>query len=160
MQHRIERWAGDEDVLWVSVRDAKKREGAVLKIEGMAAIPPSAAPVKTQKERTLMRLEGNLDKLSSLRDILRKDLDFVLWRQKLLQLATDRAADLEECGWDFRLIFGEEEYMDFGRGVLESYGEIQRQENEDVSMQMDSATAAEEGDWWCRGKKKCHRHAG
>jgi len=82
----------------------------------------------------------------------------VLWREKLLELATARANNIDECGWDQRLCFGDEEYAEFGTGVLESYEEQGTRREDGDAMQIDGA--AEGAEWWCKGKKKCDRHAG
>ncbi|OCH96450.1 hypothetical protein OBBRIDRAFT_3509 [Obba rivulosa] len=184
MQARIDAWAGDKHRLWESVKDAEKREGIVVRAVAIAAQvngitkaeDATAAPVvrphsdtpllevvkasKTRIERELARLYGQLEKIAQRRDQLKKNMDAVFWREKLLQLATARAEPLDECGWDQRLCFDDEECAEFGAGVLESY-EDQGQdakENGDA-MQVDDVTN-EDSDWWCRGKKKCGRHAG
>ena len=91
---------------------------------------------------------------------LKQEHDVISWRQKVLELAAARADRVDECGWDQRLIFDEEEYLEFGDGVLESYEERSPQLNgaAEESMQVDGACG--HGEWWCRGKKKCQRHAG
>ena len=108
-------------------------------------------------QRLSVNLEKLLDKISSRRDELRKELDVVLWREKLIELAAARAEQLDECGWDQRLCFGEEEYAEFGSSVLESYEEGEHSAGD--AMHVDGASA-EEVEWWCRGQKKCVRHAG
>jgi len=80
-----------------------------------------------------------------------------------VELATERSERVDDCAWDQRLCFGDEEYAEFGMEVLATYEE--NAEKEDVkdegddTMQVDH-TGGEEGEWWCRGKKKCERHAG
>jgi COMPASS component SPP1 len=87
-------------------------------------------------------------------------MDVVLWRKRLLELAAERADNVDQCGWDQRLCFGDEEWADFGAGVLESYEEnVRVGEDADDAMAVDGA-ADGEGAWWCVGKKKCERHAG
>ena len=83
-------------------------------------------------------------------------MEVVLWREKLLELATARATAAEQCGWDQRLCFGDEDYAEFGPGVLESYEDEEETKAGDA-MQVD---APEEQVWWCQGKKKCDRHSG
>ncbi|EMD41831.1 hypothetical protein CERSUDRAFT_110395 [Gelatoporia subvermispora B] len=184
MQARIDAWTGDKHRLWESVKDAEKREGIVVRAVAIAAPmngitkpedssePPAARPQsdlpvleavkasKTRIERELARLHDQLERLTWRRDQLKKNMEIVLWREKLVQLATARAEALDECGWDQRLCFGDEEYTEFGAGVLESYEEQGQdtKENGDA-MEVDGATN-EEGEWWCRGKRKCDRHLG
>jgi len=83
----------------------------------------------------------------------------VLWRARLVELATKRSEKVDECAWDHRLCFGEEEYADFGMDVLASYENSGVKGDEDDAMRVDNA-GGDEGEWWCRGKKKCERHAG
>jgi len=85
-------------------------------------------------------------------------VDLVLWRARLVELATERSEKVDECAWDQRLCFGEEEYTDFGMEVLATYEE--KEDESENAMQVDNPGGAEEGEWWCRGKKKCERHAG
>jgi len=61
---------------------------------------------------------------------------------------------VDECAWDQRVCFGEEEYNDFGMEVLATYEDNAEKEEGEDTMHV------EEGEWWCRGKKKCERHAG
>jgi len=184
MQARIDAWAGDKHRLWESVKDAEKREGIVVRavaiateVDGLTKSedtihasktrPQSDVPLlevvkasQSRIERELARLHRQLEKLAQRRDQLKKDMEVVLWREKLVQLATARAETLDECGWDQRLCFGDEECAEFGAGVLESYEEQGQDANENGdTMQVDGANN-EEGVWWCRGKKKCDRHAG
>jgi COMPASS component SPP1 len=80
----------------------------------------------------------------------------ILWRERLTELASERAEKLDICGWDQRLCFGDEEWADFGAGVLETYEE-KLESGESMSV---DAAAEGDGEWWCPGKKKCDRHAG
>ncbi|KAI0757039.1 hypothetical protein C8Q80DRAFT_1091269 [Daedaleopsis nitida] len=181
MQRRIDSWGGDQTVLWASVRDAKPREGVVVKVQvigsqngvAMEEKRPGVAfgnliqedheiqrPSKTQRERTITRLQTQLEKIAPKREALKRELDIILWRQKLLRLAAARAERVEECGWDHRLCFDDEECIDFGDGVLESYAATLGQPNGNSEDVMHVDGTPEDSDWWCRGKKKCHRHAG
>ncbi|KAI0651809.1 hypothetical protein C8Q79DRAFT_1005065 [Trametes meyenii] len=181
MQRKIEGWGGDQAVLWASVRDVKQREGVVVKVHVVKEEPngtlpseqrPPAPghlftetfevrqPTKTQRERAIARLQADLYKLAPKRETLKKELEVVLWRQKLLELATARAERVAECGWDQRLCFDDDEYAEYAIGVLESYEEDHgRASDVHDAMQVDS-TGVDDGAWWCRGKKKCQRHAG
>lgn len=176
MQARIHAWRGDKDSLWESVKEVRKREGVVILVRdatdngsnseanGHASPAFSTEPIlevvkpsRPKVEREKERLNGLLDKISHRRDELKKELDVVLWREKLIDLAAVRAEQLDECGWDQRLCFGEEEYAEFGASVLESYEEAEQSTGD--AMQVEGAQT-EEGEWWCRGQKKCARHAG
>lgn len=181
MQRRIQDWGGSKEVLWASIRDTKQREGVVVRVhvsggsngivadDKHAGRPVNSAtqelyevqrPAQTQRDRAIVRLQAELDKIAPKREELKQEQDVISWRQKVLQLAAARADRVDECGWDQRLIFDEEEYLEFGEGVLESYEERSPQPNGAVgdSMQVDGADG--HGEWWCQGKKKCQRHAG
>lgn len=172
MQLRMKVWTGDKALLWESVKHAEKREAVVIRCvssEGSATLvngnhSPRAfpsdtlqeivRPTKTKSQKEAQRLQALLDKVAGRRDEIKKDLEVVLWREKLLELATERAASVEQCGWDQRLCFGDEDYAEYGPGVLETYeDEVGKA---DDGMQVDGA----EETWWCVGKKKCDRHAG
>ncbi|KAI9063027.1 hypothetical protein FKP32DRAFT_1652056 [Trametes sanguinea] len=183
MQRRINGWGGDQEVLWASVREVKPREGVVVKVHAVKDEPNGAIkpeqktpgaggfnqlvtethevqrPTKTQHERAIARLQAELEKIAPKREALKKDLEIVMWRQKLLELAAARAERVEECGWDQRLCLDDDEYAEYGAGILESYeeGHVQASGDQDA-MQVDGGV--EDGVWWCRGKRKCQRHAG
>jgi COMPASS component SPP1 len=161
---RIDSWTkkgGKKEKLWGSVKDAEKREGVVVCVEendnevkvdldgGMNVKKTSTK--KGTVEREVEELNMQLDRM--LQELLKKEMEIIVWRERLIELATERSERLDQCSWDQRLCFGNEEWADFGAGVLESY------EEEGNSMQVDSTTEGE-GEWWCTGKKKCDRHAG
>ncbi|KAF7347794.1 hypothetical protein MVEN_01536900 [Mycena venus] len=167
---------GKKELLWDSVKDAQKREAVVIvygqevspKNEGADscmkengdAVPASVVTprVKQQSmgkvEREMASLNAVLDEIVTLREDLKDGMDIVLWRERLLELASDRAEQVGQCGWDQRLCFGDDEWAEFGAGVLESYEDGAKE----GGMQVDGAPDAEE--WWCVGKEKCDRHAG
>ncbi|KAK7694611.1 hypothetical protein QCA50_001797 [Cerrena zonata] len=168
MQYRIEAWGGDKEGLWEGVKKAEKREAVVIqcihsatngnvgtKSRGLVQqqVMPSAKP---RMERQLVRLTARLEKIARQRDEIRKDMEIVLWRSRLFELAAARADEVNECGWDQRLCFDHDEYAEFGASVFDSYDDAQR-ENEDA-MQVDGGV--EDGEWWCKGHHKCERHAG
>lgn len=180
MQRRIENWGGEQSVLWASVRDVKQREGVVVKVQLVKEEPkptrrrkpePRAVaqnqllveshevqrPTKSQRERAIARLQGELFKIAPKREVLKDELEVILWRQKVLELAAARAERVQECGWDQRMCLDDEEYGEYAAGVLESYEEGHA--NREDSMQVDG-TVVEDGAWWCTGKKKCPRHVG
>lgn len=187
MQSRIDKWGGEKERLWESVKNAEKRESMVVKARHPAAKgdkkPPSSAadaggktnssvrddfepvrPTKSKPSRELARLEASLATLAALREKLKREMDVVLWREKLIELAARRAEGQEECGWDQRVCFGDEEWEEFGEGVLESYeegaGEGDKDEQEREREPKISGIGVADGEWWCTGKKKCDRHAG
>ena len=181
MQRRIQDWGGNKEVLWASIQDTKQREGVVVMVhvhggpngvvskDNHAASPVHSMaqesyevrkPSKTQPDRAVVRLQAELDKIAPKREELKQEHDAIIWRQKVLELAAARAERAEECGWDQRLIFDEDEYLEFGEGVLESYEERSPQPNSAVEDPMLVDGADGHGEWWCRGKKKCQRHAG
>ncbi|GLB36191.1 putative PHD-finger [Lyophyllum shimeji] len=167
MQSRADAWAkkgGKKDKLWETVKEAEKREGVVICAEDPNPAKMEVDEVcKDEKEKALKqkqskidreikRLNGLLENVVILREEIKKGMEGVIWREKLLELATERAEQVGECGWDQRLCFGDEEWADFGAGVLESY--------EEVKADGEAGAAEGEGEWWCPGKKTCDRHAG
>ncbi|KAG5648027.1 hypothetical protein DXG03_007062 [Asterophora parasitica] len=160
MQSRADAWAkkgGKKEKLWETVKDAEKREGvAVCAEDPNPAKMDVDEPCKDEKEkeeqkkgkveREVERLNVLLDGVVEVREEIKKGMETVIWREKLLELATERAVQVGECGWDQRLCFGDEEWEEFGTGVLESYEEGKADEDE--------------GEWWCPGKKNCDRHSG
>lgn len=173
MQARIVQWeksGGVRDLLWESVKNAAKREGVVV-----CAVTDAAGPrmdvdnsepktldsaSKRRAEREVARLNVRLEEVVKERELMKRDLDMVIWREKVVELASERAGNVDECGWDQRLCFGEEEWADFGPEVLESYEEERvKLESGDDAIPLDTVSAMH-GEWWCTGKKKCERHAG
>ena len=164
----FEKGGGDRKKLWETVKHAEKREGVVVCVEDGVKMDEEGAckndmrnVTRTTKARVqwdVERLNGQLDQVVQEREKLKKELDLVLWRTRLLDFATERSEKVDECAWDQRLCFGYEEYADFGMEALTTYEAKDTEEGEDA-MRVDSA-GAEEGEWWCRGKKKCERHFG
>lgn len=186
MQTKIEAWTaggGHKAKLWETVRDADAREGVATVLSG----PKKPATVKAevdadgdvkltdgtlydtksdpfvdgpattvkkgpskQKERELARLRKELEKVVDLRNSMKQELEIIEWRDSLIKLASQRSEDVGECGWDQRLCMDDEEWAEVGPTVLENYDGQDQQEDESESF----------GEWWCRGKKKCDRHAG
>lgn len=172
MQTRIDAWAkkgGKKDMLWETVKNAEKREGVVICAEDPDARMEVDGEcrkdgVKSKKgkaEREIERLSTLLDQVVKLREEIKRGMEVVVWRERLLELASERAENVGQCGWDQRLCFGDEEWADFGAGVLESYEEGKASEEvgeEGDDMQVDGGEG--DGEWWCPGKKMCNRHAG
>lgn len=153
MAKRIEGWTkkgGKKEVLWESVRDAEQREGVVFCVSQGSGDLVQVKPTKSKADREVERLNTLLDGVMRLRDELKKGMEMIVWREKLLQLAIHRAESVENCGWDQRLCFGEDEWTEMGEAALDSYSQREH------SMEVDGA----EDDWWCVGGSKCHRHAG
>lgn len=177
MRARIAQWersGGARGLLWESVKNAARREGVATCVERNVASPPRTMDVdgnnserkplesaaKRRAEREVTRLNTRLDEVVKERESMKRELDMVMWREKVVELASERAEKVAECGWDQRLCFGEEEWADFGPEVLESYEEERvKVESGDDDMSPD-AVSAMHGEWWCTGKKKCERHAG
>ncbi|KAJ7169926.1 hypothetical protein C8R46DRAFT_1265823 [Mycena filopes] len=176
IKKRIDTFAkngGKKELLWDSVKDAEKREAVVivhdegakdglaedgcsLRENGGGDVPPVQVVVARVKppnmgkvEREVTTLRAALNEVVTMHEELKEGMDIVLWREQLLELATERAEQLGQCGWDQRLCFGEDEWAEFGAGVLESY-----EDAKEDSMQVD----AEE--WWCVDGEACARHAG
>ena len=175
MQSKIRRWGGDKAGLWEGVKHADKREAVVMRCFGNGELngrwtekvsakraedgAPApqvqvVKPSKTKVQREIDRLNSLLSRLPVRRDTLKKEEEILLWREQLVAFAISRAEMLGECGWDQRLCFGDDEIAEFGSEVLQSYDSFKEEGTPDA-MQVDGS-----GEWWCRGKKKCDRHAG
>jgi COMPASS component SPP1 len=167
MHMRISLWVengGNRDRLWETLKNAERREGVVVSahaIEGQFRPPIIAGdqvmlaivPPKISKaDRELARLRARLESLVQKREALKAEMDIIAWREKVTELAIQHADTIEQCGWDQRLCFGEEDVAEFGASVLESY--------EENHAQADLDGTQEEAEWWCTGKKKCDRHSG
>ena len=167
MHMRISLWVengGNRDRLWETVKKAERREGVVVSaraVEGQYRSPSitggqamlAIVPPKISKaDRELARLRSRLEILVQTREALKAEMDVIAWREKVTELAIQHADTIEQCGWDQRLCFGEEEVAEFGASVLESYEENHAQADVDGTQ--------EEAEWWCTGKKKCDRHSG
>jgi len=184
MDTKIEAWTaggGHKAKLWETVKDADAREGiatalsrpkkpATVKAEVDAdgdvkltdgplhdMKPELDRPVTTvkkglskQKERELVGLRKELEKVVDLRNSMKQELEVIEWRDSLIKLASQRSEEVGECGWDQRLCMDDEEWTEVGPTILENYDGQEQQEDESESF----------GEWWCRGKKKCDRHAG
>ena len=173
---------GKPDKLWESVKNAEKREGVVVcameneanghvngdgdvvKMEVDSSnngdvVKPSkppriVPPTRTKVERETERLTVLLESVMNLREEIKRGMEVVVWRERLLQLASERADHVGLCGWDQRLCFDDEEWADIGDGVLESYEGLK----EGGGGEMDVDAGDEQ--WWCPGQKLCDRHAG
>lgn len=167
MHMRISLWVengGNRDRLWETVKSAERREGVVVSaraLEGQSRSPsmtgdqaklPIIPPNISKADRELARLRARLETLVQTREALKIEMNVIAWREKVTELAIQHADTIEQCGWDQRLCFGEEEVAEFGASVLESY--------EENNAQADVDETQEEAEWWCTGKKKCDRHSG
>lgn len=189
MQSRVESWSkkgGKTEKLWESVKNAEKREGVVvctiqpgddndtgacakMEIDDSKDVKPLPLPqpkrvvqppLKSKLARETERLDGLLDSVIKLREEIKKGMEGVIWRERLLQLASERAELVGQCGWDHRLCLDDEEWADVGAGVLESYEHVKvesaKEDGVDVEMEVDGS----EEQWWCPGQKVCDRHQG
>jgi COMPASS component SPP1 len=170
MQTRVENWAkkgGKTDKLWESVKDAERREGIVVcamdkmdtesDVDGLPVKPKIVRPSKTKIERETERLNNILSSIVKMREDIQRGMEIIVCRERLLQLASERAEQVGQCGWDQRLCCDDEELADIGAGMLESY-EVDgvKEENGDNDMDVDG----HDEQWWCPGKKVCDRHSG
>lgn len=163
---RVSLWVesgGNRDRLWETVKNAERREGVVVSArvaDGWSprrttddqAAPAIIPPKISKADRELARLRARLETLVQKREALKAEMDVIAWREKVTELAIQHAETIEQCGWDQRLCFGDEEVAEFGASVLESY--------EENHSQADADETQEEAEWWCMGKKKCDRHSG
>ena len=124
--------------------------GDIIKPLKQHRIVPST---KTKVEKETERLNALLESVMNLREEIKRGMEVVVWRERLLQLASERADQVGLCGWDQRLCFDDEEWADIGAGVLESYEGLKE---EDGEMDVDAG----DEQWWCPGQKLCDRHAG
>ena len=167
MAYRIKVWGGDPRALEGALRNAQPREAVVVRVlhnspsngavKAEDSLEPAertevVTPTKSQAQRELDRLQLSLSKIESRREALAKGQEVTQWRDRVVELAVARAERVQECGWDQRLCFGDEEVLEFGNEVLETYEEDERREVPDSVEGV--------GEWWCKGKKKCDRHAG
>lgn len=183
MQTKIDAWTaggGHKAKLWETVKDSDAREGVAtvlsapnkIKTEvdadgdikltdgtlrdtkpGSHVNGPAPAVKKglsKQKIRELARLRKELEKVVDLRNSMKQELEIIEWRESLINLASQRSEEVGECGWDQRLCMDDEEWIEVGPTILENYDGQDQQDDESESF----------GEWWCRGKKKCDRHAG
>lgn len=164
MRSRVDAWTkkgGKRENLWESVKNTEKREGIAVcmkdgVVEGAGTHLPDVYHFqRTKVDREVARLNQLLDGVITYRENIKKGMEVVNWRERLLDLAKGRAVQVGLCGWDQRLCFGDEEWADFGAEVLESYEEHNPRCEED-EMEVDG----EEGEWWCPGEAMCERHAG
>jgi COMPASS component SPP1 len=131
--------------------DSSSKGDIVKPLKQHRIIPPA----KTKVERETERLNASLESVMILREEIKRGMEVVVWREQLLQLATERADHVGLCGWDQRLCFDDEEWADIGSGVLESYEGL-KEEGGDVEMDVDAG----DEQWWCPGERLCDRHAG
>jgi len=117
-------------------------------------------PVKSKRAQETERLNDLLESVVKLREEIKRGMEAVIWRERLLQLASERAELVGQCGWDQRLCLDDEEWADVGAGVLESYEDIKaesaKEDGADGEMELDGS----EEQWWCPGQKVCDRHQG
>ncbi|RXW19888.1 hypothetical protein EST38_g5984 [Candolleomyces aberdarensis] len=174
---------GKKDKLWESVKNVEKREGVVVRLEdddntsslsschGKSDLDCQQAkestgtlkngalkaskPKKAKGEREKERLTKMLDQVMRTSNDLKKGMGVLAWREKLLELATERAETVTQCGWDQRLCYGDEEWVEHGQSVFESY-----EDRGDGDMDVDGQSDNGEGDWWCAEEAACSRHMG
>ena len=182
MESRIDSWAkkgGKTDRLLDGVRGAQKREGVVVRINeadsdtsaNESEAPNSSGKLKSSSEHTKNgytkpskpltskvqrekeRLNQALDQVVRMGNDLKKGLEVLTWREKLLELASERSESAGTCGWDRRLCMGDEEWADRGQGILESY-----EDRGEADMDVDGNEG--DGEWWCEEEAACSRHMG
>ncbi|EAU93019.2 hypothetical protein CC1G_06739 [Coprinopsis cinerea okayama7 len=178
---------GKKEKLWESVKHAEKREGVVVRIEATdeCAKPANLVtptddedskngvlcssektsqlkagkPVKTKVERDKERLNATLDHLAKVQDEIKKSLEILSWRERLLNLAVERSETVSQCGWDQRLCFGDDEWTEgLGQTIADSYESYDRSDRMDIDEA--EGTPSVEGSWWCSQDSGCARHVG
>ena len=182
MHRKVSAWqanGGNVERLWENVKNAKplvghvKRESdrplprfAVAEIKAKTPISPSGdsdtikatdLPSLDSDKSRVAELEAKLPDIARERDEMKVVSRYNNWQMELFKKAAERRdrrkGDLAECGWDHRLLFNLEEWMEHSTGTLESYDEAEGENSQDDD--------AEAQWWWCRGDHaKCGRHAG
>lgn len=191
MHRKIQTWAkqgGNVESLWESVKNRERRDGLVVREPGrtlpraiLAEIQknsslspqfqdndsepkPDAASdiIASNQERVLARLHIRLKSIEQEREDLKREMELISLRERLLQLALEREEQVDDCGWDQRLVWDHDEWYVYGTEVLENYwvppGSVQNDRDEELDMDVDQ----QEGEFecWCKGEKKCPRHNG
>lgn len=128
---------GDVGIIRDQVQNAERRDGYVVPLaEGLVV------KSKSQRQREMEKLHAQLATVSTQRDTVKHSIDQLLMRERLLEMALDRSdSKRDQCGWDQRLCFGEDEWDAYGEELLENY--------------------IETGDeWFCDLSHDCRRHEG
>lgn len=189
MKQRLEAWSGNVQGIWEGVKGVARRESVVyrciyddnqqarcngaLKEESpssvivLPAVSPSqrvevVKPRTTKVDRERVRLHAQLDKISARRDELKDDENIVVLREQMWDLASRRAEQRGDCGFDMRMCWADDEVREYGEEVFASYDaeEDAREGRDEDRMAVDGTADQDSGEWWCKGKKKCERHAG
>lgn len=182
MQSLIDNWSkkgNKTDKLLESVKHAEKREGVVHCIvdpdvsgktmmdvdvkqeQNEKETKPVVSskkqqivlPTQTKVEREVERLNSLLDDVLKFKEEIQKGMEVVLWREQLLALASKRSISRDLCGWDQRLCLDDEEWMELGSSVFETYDS---KKTDDGDVEMDG----NDEQWWCPEDSSCSRHAG
>lgn len=149
MQLRIGEWTaqgGDKDQLWQTIKNAERREGVVV----LAGTDQGLAEDWDERaKRETKGMEAVLERILKTREQIEQGMDALANRERLLDLAILRAEEINQCGWDHRLCFGDDEWSHCG-DIWTNYGHP-----EDPSKQDDP-----DKQWWCTGHPDCKRHVG
>ncbi|EGO04679.1 hypothetical protein SERLA73DRAFT_68353 [Serpula lacrymans var. lacrymans S7.3] len=171
MEKRLLEWDGKDGrghKLWDRVRFIAHFEGVSGRLhEGAAAVENLAYGKLKSTAKCIELLSSRLKQVVRDKEITKRDMEVVMWREKLVGLAAKRAEKFDQCGWDQRLCFGEEEWASLGEEALQSYDE----EYEDISSKeqhcaddgacdSDAAGNTSRPEWWCSRRIKCDRHVG
>ncbi|KAJ7631044.1 hypothetical protein FB45DRAFT_917282 [Roridomyces roridus] len=135
IKKRIDKYTkngGKKEMLWDSVFPPE--------VDADGCLQEARVVSARVKPEEVANLNAVLEEVVTQRETVKEGMDIVLWRERLLELASERAERVGQCGWDQRLCFGEEEWAEFGGAGREcrSTGE----------------------DWWCLGSERCERHSG
>lgn len=189
MKQRLEAWSGNVQGIWEGVKGVARRESVVYRciyddnqqarcngalnedspssVIVLPAVSPSqrvevVKPRTTKVDRERVRLHAQLDKISTRRDELKDDENIVVLREQMWDLASRRAEQRGDCGFDMRMCWADDEVREYGEEVFASYDaeEDAREGRDEDRMAVDGAADQDSGEWWCKGKKKCERHAG
>ncbi|KAL1749203.1 hypothetical protein HDZ31DRAFT_59489 [Schizophyllum fasciatum] len=157
MRARIESWersGGNAGKLWDSLKHADRSEGVVMRVEAVqekGTEPPLCRtevikPAQTKSERDIQQLTTALDDIANVREGLERGLEVLRCRERLLDLALARKRRVKDtCGWDMRLCFGDEDWLNMENDVWDSYEDYEDGHHED---------------FWCVLGAKCVRHQG
>lgn len=186
MRAKIARSGKDLNEIWPLVRHAKKREGVSVEylhdgsyaskriklengeddgkivkttLNGTKSNVPSTKvrPWTNGDKIRLEALKHNLGAIRSSRDKFKLELEYVMTRRRLLDLAVERASD-RFCGWDTRLEMGDHEWARWIIGV-EGKKALYSNQGEDEDDDGESENSGKMS-WLCHGPIECPRHNG
>ncbi|KZS92996.1 hypothetical protein SISNIDRAFT_550018 [Sistotremastrum niveocremeum HHB9708] len=147
MKNKLREHNLNEERVWEVVKNIQRSEGEVLSASGVPAF------TNRREELQRQQLNHQLDRIVQERDLLQKDTALTETRAAFLKYVLNRniqseKAGKDECGWDGRLLWGDEQWR---KAASEGY---------DWTMDAKQKDIEKEDDRSCRADGKCERHAG